>query len=55
MKKLFLIMLILMSMFTTQLNASPGDLYPNWDWVIDHWVWVGSGDPTDPPPSPPRN
>ena len=54
MKKLILVVLILVSMFTSQLNAT-ADPYPDWDWVIDHWVWIGSGDPTDPPPPPSRN
>ena len=54
MKKLILGLLILAAIFTAPLNATT-DPYPNWDWDGIRWVYVGDGDPTDPPPSPSRD
>ena len=54
MKKMILAVLILVSIFTAPLNASP-DLHPDWVLVGTGWVYVGGGDPTDPPPPPSRD
>lgn len=49
MKKLFVLLLLVTLMFTNPVKAS-GDSYPDWDWNGIVWVYVGTGEPGDPPP-----
>jgi len=54
MKKMLMFVLIIAALLSTPLQATE-DPYPDWDWVVDHWEWVGSGNPGYPPPPPPGN
>jgi len=48
MKRIAAIALIALSLLTTPAFADDPYLY--WVWLNGSWVWVGSGDPSDPPP-----
>ena len=49
MKKLLVLLFV-----ATLLLAAPAkvsaDIYPDWDWNGVVWVYLGTGDPGDPPP-----
>ena len=53
MKRLFVLLVLAMLIFTNPVRAT-SDPYPDWDWNGVQWVYVGDGDPIDPPPPPPR-
>lgn len=49
MRKLITAALIAFSLLSEPVFCD-NDPYPDWDWINGHWVWVGTGDPGDPPP-----
>jgi len=50
MKKMFVLLFVIIMSLTTQVKAE-ADIYPDWNWNGVVWVYVGSGEPDDPPPT----
>jgi len=54
MKRITTIILILIALFVVPLNADD-PVYPNWEWMVGHWVYTGNEFPAPiPPPNPPE-
>ena len=50
MKKLFVLLFIATLFLTVPAKAS-ADISPDWNWNGVEWIYVGDGDPIDPPPT----